>query len=145
MLPLSGPRCPSWRNHWRLSLKLCYAIRSSSSEKDGSKLGRCWGWGICPPIGIINTLHDVCMYLCGHAVLHLWCGPPSHHYFWTAKIGSSILIRILIPLAKMLYLMRWTDVLDRFTKYSKLRELFLLISSNWPTDTERYRIHVPYY
>ena len=57
---------------------------------------------------------------------HLWCCVLSHRYFCTTKTQLREIIGFLIPLAKMLVLMKGTEPQDSFTKYSKLTEILTL-------------------
>ena len=53
----------------------------------------------------------------------LWCGSPSHRYFCTTEIGYPVFPRYLIPLAKMLHLMRGVDWLEEIQIGAKLTEI----------------------
>ena len=53
----------------------------------------------------------------------VWCTSPSHCYFCTKDIDGPNLTPFLIPFTKVMHLIERRKLLDRFSKYSKLREL----------------------
>jgi hypothetical protein len=65
------------------------------------------------PVGLASG--DI---LCVTVTSLLWCCALSHRYFCTTKTQLREIIGFLIPLAKMLVLMKGTEPQDGFTKYS---------------------------
>ena len=60
----------------------------------------------------------------------LWCSVPYCCHFCTARTPLIKKVRILIPLAKSLLLIREAKPQDGSLKYSKLRVLFFLCKAN---------------